>query len=104
MPEAFQVDSSQLFRHAANVRAVRDQLTAIKGASSAIAQDDSAYGMLCGWISAILERRHGSQDELYAYVAENLQLLSEALDATGRDYDATDDNAKTVIRSAGGMS
>lgn len=36
MPDAFQVDSSQLFRHAANVRAVRDQLAAIKGASGAI--------------------------------------------------------------------
>jgi hypothetical protein len=28
--DAFQVDSSQLSRHAANVRAVRDQLAAIK--------------------------------------------------------------------------
>jgi hypothetical protein len=103
VPDAFQVDSSQLFRHAANVRAVRDQLTAIKGASSAISQDDSAYGVLCGWISAILERRHGSQDQLYAYVEENLQLLAEALESTGRDYDAVDGNAQSVIRAAGGM-
>jgi hypothetical protein len=63
--DAYQVDTSQLFQHAANVRAVRDQLTAIKGASSAISQDDSAYGLLCGWISAILERRHSSQNEFY---------------------------------------
>lgn len=103
MSDAFQVDSSQLFRHAANVRAVRDQLAAVKGASSAISQDDSAYGMLCGWISAILERRHGGQDQLYAYVEENLQLLAEALDATGRDYDAVDGNAHRTIRAAGGL-
>ena len=103
MSEAFQVDSSQLFRHAANVRAVRDQLAAIKGASSAISQDDSAYGVLCGWISAILERRHGSQDQLYTYAEENLQMLAEALDATGRDYDAVDGNAQSMIRAAGGL-
>jgi len=101
--DAFQVDSSQLFRHAANVRAVRDQLTAIKAASSAISQDDSAYGLLCGWISAILERRHVSQDALYTYVEENLQLLADALDATGRDYDAVDENAQMMIRAAGGL-
>lgn len=103
MPDAFQVDSSQLFRHAANVRAVRDQLTAIKSASSAISQDDSAYGLLCGWISAILERRHADQDQLYTFVEENLQLLAEALDATGRDYDAVDGNAQSRVRAAGGL-
>jgi excreted virulence factor EspC (type VII ESX diderm) len=101
--DSFRVDSAQLFRHAANVRAVRDQLTAIKGASSAITQDDKAYGLLCGWISAVLERRHGGQDDLYAYVAENLELLADALDATGRDYDAVDENAQRTIRAAGGV-
>jgi hypothetical protein len=101
--DAFQVDSSQLSRHAANVGAVRDRLTAIKGASSAISQDDRAYGLLCGWISAVLERRHGGQDQLYAYVEENLHLLAEALDSTSRDYDAADGNAKSRIRAAGGL-
>jgi hypothetical protein len=101
--DGFQVNSSQLFRHAANVRAMRDQLTAIKSASSAIAQDDSAYGPLCGWISAILERRHGGQDQLYTYVEENLQLLAEALDSTGRDYDAVDAGSQSRIRTAGGL-
>jgi len=101
--DAFQVDSAQLSRHAANVRAVRDQLAAIKGASSAISQDDSAYGLLCGWISAILERRHNGQDQLYAYVEENLQLLAEALDSTGNDYDAADSDAQSRIRAAGGL-
>ena len=103
MSDAFQVDSSQLIRHAANVRAVRDQLAAIKAASSAISQDDSAYGVLCGWISAILERRHTGQNELYTYAGENLRLLAEALDSTGRDYDAVDGNAQTTIKAAGGV-
>ncbi|MGK5680245.1 type VII secretion target [Actinoplanes sp. URMC 104] len=103
MSDAFEVDSAQLFRHAANVRAVRDQLAAIKTASGAISQDDTAYGLLCGWMSAVLERRHGSQGELYTYVEENLQLLAEALDATGRDYDAVDSEAQSRIRAAGGL-
>jgi hypothetical protein len=102
--DAFQVDSSQLVRHAANVRAVRDQLTAIKSASSAITQDDSAYGLLCGWISAILERRHVDQDQLYTYVEENLQLLAEAVESTARDYNAVDGEAKSAIQAAGGLS
>jgi Excreted virulence factor EspC, type VII ESX diderm len=102
MPDAFQADPSQLFRHAANVRAVRDQLAAVKGASGAIAQDVGAYGLLCGWISTILQRRHVEQDQLYAYVEENLHLLAEALDATGRDYDTVDGDAQRRIRAAGG--
>lgn len=103
MPDAFQVDPTQLHRHAANVRAVRGQLAAVRNASSAISQDDSAYGLLCGWISAVLERRHAGQDQLYAYAEENLQLLAEALDATGRDYDAADTEARSRIRAAGGL-
>jgi hypothetical protein len=104
VPEAFQVDPSQLFRHAVQVRAVRDQFAALKGASSAISQDDSAYGVLCGWISATLERRHSGQDQLYTYAEENLQLLADALDATGRDYAAADDSTRNRIRAAGGLA
>jgi hypothetical protein len=103
MSDSFQVDSAQLHRHASNVRGVRDQLTAIKNASRAIAQDDAAYGVLCGWISAILERRHAGQDQLYSYVEENLQLMAEALDATGDGYDAVDSTAQSKIRAAGGL-
>ena len=102
MADSFQVDSAQLYRHAANVRAVRDQLAAVQDASRAIAQDEAAYGVLCGWISAILERRHAGQDQLYAYAAENLRLLAEALTAAGADYDAADSAARSRIRAAGG--
>jgi hypothetical protein len=101
--DAFQVDSSQLYRHASNVMAVRDQLTAIKDASSAISQDRSAYGLLCGWISAILQTRHAGQDALYVYVEENLRLMADAVTATGRDYDATDTSAQERIKASGGI-
>jgi len=100
--DAFQVDSSQLYRHAANVLAVREQLTAIKDASNAISADHSAYGMLCGWISGVLEARHAGQDALYVYVEENLRLMADAVDATGREYDATDTSARDRIKASGG--
>ena len=103
MSDAFQVDSSQLYRHASNVMAVRDQLTAIKDASTAISADHSAYGLLCGWISGILESRHAGQDALYVYVEENLRLMADAVTATGKDYDATDVGAQDRIRASGGV-
>jgi len=101
--DAFQVDSSQLYRHASNVMAVRDQLTAIKDASHAISADHSAYGLLCGWISAILETRHTGQDALYVYVEENLRLMADAVNATGKEYDATDTTAQARIKASGGV-
>jgi hypothetical protein len=101
--DAFQVDSSQLYRHASNVMAVRDQLTAIKEASTAISADHSAYGLLCGWISGILESRHAGQDALYVYVEESLRLMADAVTAAGRDYDATDASAHDRIKASGGV-
>ena len=102
MSDYFQVDATQLHRHASNVRAVQDQLAAIKTASKAIAQDDAAYGLLCQWIAAILERRHAGQDRLYAVVEENLALAAEALTTTGQQYEAADTAARDRIRQAGG--
>lgn len=104
MPSDFQVDAAQLFQHSAKVRAIGDRINAIRSASSSISQDDEAYGRLCGWMAAILEQRHAGQDQLYTYVQENLRLLAEALDATGRDYDAVDDDVQRRIRAAGGSS
>nr|WP_296069725.1 type VII secretion target [uncultured Actinoplanes sp.] len=103
MPDSFQVDAAQLHRHASNVRSLRDQLMAVQDAGRAIARDDAAYGVLCGWISAALERRHVRQAELYAYLDENLQLAADALTATGDDYDATDSAAQGRLRAAGGL-
>lgn len=102
MADSVQVDPAQLHRHAATVSAVRDQLTAVQATARAMAQDEAAYGVLCGWISAILERRQAGQDHLYGYVGENLRLMAEALTTTGADYDAVDRAAQSRIRAAGG--
>jgi len=90
MDEGFRVDVAQLHQHASNVRAVRDQLGAIKGASQAITQDHSAYGLLCGWISAILECRHRAAEELFNLVDENLRLAAEGITDNAASYEATE--------------
>ena len=87
---------------AARLAAIQDRFGAIKGASAAITADTAAYGMLCGWISAILEQRHVRQDALFAYVEENLRLAAAALVATGDDYDRTDGAAADRLHRAGG--
>jgi hypothetical protein len=101
MSAGFTVDPAQLRRHAANVEAVRAQFGAVKGASAAIAADGAAYGMLCGWIAAILEGRHVKQDELLRYVEENLSLAADALAAAGRDYEGADGAAADRVHRAG---
>ncbi|MFI5938537.1 type VII secretion target [Actinoplanes sp. NPDC051494] len=101
MAEGFAVDAEQIRAHAANVDAVAAQFGSVRVASSAIARDDAAYGVLCGWISGILEGRHRRQDELISYVEESLRLVGDALVATGQDYDRIDEKAAERIRTAG---
>ncbi|MEU6267183.1 type VII secretion target [Saccharopolyspora shandongensis] len=101
MGDGYNVDIEQLRSHAANVDAIKDRFAAVKSASANIAQDDQAYGLLCGWISGVLEGRHAKQDELIAYVEENLSLLSEELRASGDDYQALDEEHAGLIRSSG---
>lgn len=102
MADGFAVDARQIRAHATKIDEVRERFSAIEGASSAIIQDHAAYGMLCGWISATLHGRHVQQDELYAYVAENLRLAADALVRTGQAYEQVDDDVARRLRRAGG--
>lgn len=102
MADGFAVDAEQIRAHARNVDALRGRFDAVKTASAQIAQDDAAYGLLCGWISGVLEGRHKRQDELVAYVEENLSLVVRGLQRTADNYDNVDTDADTVIRKAGG--
>ena len=103
MTDGFSADAQQIRAHATRVEAVQQRFAAVRSASSAIVQDDAAYGMLCGWMAGILEARHAKQNELYAYVEENLRLASDALIRTSQDYEASDDAAADRIRTAGGL-
>lgn len=88
--DGYTVDVQQLRTHAGSIEALKDRFDAVKTASAHIAQDDQAYGLLCGWIAGILEGRHTRQDELIAYVEENLTLAAKSLRDTADDYEELD--------------
>lgn len=71
--------SGQITRHADNIEAVRGRFAAVKDASASIIRDDSTYGLLCRWITENFRAKHVRQDELVAYVEENLRLIGESL-------------------------
>ncbi|QTR04611.1 hypothetical protein J7S33_07075, partial [Saccharothrix algeriensis] len=75
----FQVDVEQLRALAANVAEIQARFAAVKAASAHITQDGQAYGVLCEWISGVLEGRHTEQDELIAYQEETLGIVVKTL-------------------------
>lgn len=101
MVDGFHVDVEQLRAHARNIDSVKSRFDAVKSASSHIAQDDQAYGLLCGWISGILEDKHRKTDELVTYVEENLAIVSRELGSAAEEYAAMDNTATDRIRAAG---
>ena len=101
MTDAFSVDADQLRRHVAHLDAVRARFGAVRSASAAIAQDGSAYGLLCAWLPAVLEGRHHRQDGLIAYVEENLSLAADALTEVAGAYDDVDAGAADAVHRAG---
>ncbi|MEU4159794.1 hypothetical protein [Actinoplanes sp. NPDC026670] len=103
MADGFSADVDQIREHAAKIAAVRDRFAAISAASAAITRNDAAYGLLCGWMSGILQERQEAQKTIYSYVEENLRLAEEALIRTGQDYAATDEAAADRIRRAGNL-
>lgn len=102
MSDGFAADANEIRAHAQHIEALRARFGAVKAASAHIRQDDAAYGLLCGWISAVLEGRHTRQDELIAYVEENLSLVSDGLRKTADGYDTTEsDNAGLIGKMDG---
>jgi hypothetical protein len=90
MADGHSVDPDQLRDHANQVEALADRLLAIQDASISIVQDDEAYGVLCGWISGLLEERHAEQDRLVNKAISNLTKSATELRATADDYEAAD--------------
>jgi len=73
------LDPQQLRVHAAHLDALRARFGPIRSASQQIAQDQAAFGPFCGRILTGLRERHARQDELIAYVEENLFLIASGL-------------------------
>lgn len=88
MGDGYTADPEQIRTHAKNLEVLRQRFDAVKTASAHIAQDDQAYGLLCGWIAGVMAGRHNKQDELIAYVEENLSIAAKSLRDTADDYSA----------------
>ncbi|MET0135680.1 MAG: type VII secretion target [Kibdelosporangium sp.] len=88
--DGYNVDVEQLRAHAGHLETIKARFDEVKSASTHIAQDDQAYGLLCGWISAVLEGKHTKHAELVDYVAETLTLVATALRSTADRYQSTD--------------
>lgn len=97
MGSGYTVDPDELRTHAGTLEALQDRFEAIKNASAFIQQDEEAYGLLCGWISGCLEDRHQRQDDLMAYVAENLGIAAAAVRGAAEDYESSDSDTGSAF-------
>ena len=98
---ALAVDAAQIRRHIAHLEAVRARFAAVRSASAAITHDGTAYGLLCSWLPPVLEGRHQQQDDLLAYVEENLARAADSLAEVATAYTDADAAAAEAIRRAG---
>jgi hypothetical protein len=107
MADGYTVKPEELRRHATNLDSLKARFEAVKSASTHITQDDQAYGLLCGWISGILEGRHQEQDSLLDFAASNLDLAAQELRDSATDYEEMDtvasDKMKTIGNDLGGV-
>ncbi|WP_086663512.1 hypothetical protein [Lentzea kentuckyensis] len=71
--------TGQIVRHAGQIEAVRLRFAAVHRASAAVVGDETVYGRLCRWIIDTVLEKHARQDELVAYVEENLRLIVAGL-------------------------
>lgn len=101
MSDGYGTDTSQLRTHATHIEALRARFAAVKGASAHIRQDDQAYGLLCGWISGLLEGKHARYDEAVAYAEENLTLVADGLRKNADSYEAVEADASTSMKHLG---
>ncbi|MGW1681198.1 type VII secretion target [Saccharopolyspora sp. NPDC002376] len=100
--DGYNVSAEQIRQHASRVEEIQARFDAVKSASANISQNHEAYGLLCGWISGVLESRHTRQDELVDFVAENLSLAADSLRAAADDYESLDAEHADMIQTSGG--
>ncbi|GGM37141.1 hypothetical protein ACFFX1_36695 [Dactylosporangium sucinum] len=101
MSDGYGTDTAQLRTHAAHIEALRARFAAVKGASAHIAQDDQAYGVLCGWISGLLEGKHTRHDDVLAYLEENLALVADGLRRNAAGYEAVEADVSDSMKRLG---
>jgi hypothetical protein len=100
MGHVFAADAAEMRAHADALDALARRFDAVKAASAHVAQNDAAYGFLCGWIARVLEGRHTRQDELFDYVQQNLVSAAANLRTLASTFDAANTRADSLIRLA----
>lgn len=101
MADGWAVDADQIRDHATAIDGLAGRIDTVQGASAHIARDDEAYGLLCGWIAAVLEGRHQRQDELTGRLQSNLRTAAELLRQSAAGYDAADADSAANLKSIG---
>jgi hypothetical protein len=95
----FQVRSSDLVSHAAEVDRVGDGLDTAKQAGAAVRVDSGVYGRLCQFVPALL---NDLQAQLIDGIGSAVTAAHDTVDAlrsTAADYDTSDDNAADRLRN-----
>ncbi|MGW6928844.1 type VII secretion target [Lentzea sp. NPDC054927] len=98
----FNVEAEQLRAHAGSIDAIKQRFAKVKSASSHITADSQAYGVLCGWISGVLEGRHTDIDAVIATVESNLELVAKELRSSADTYASADQDNADKLRATGG--
>ena len=97
--DGFQIQAEQVRGHARHVEALADRFRAVQAASAHLTGNDAAYGSLCQWMPRVLQSRHARQDELLAYVQENLSQVAQRLRDTAELYENADSWAADRINA-----
>jgi uncharacterized protein YukE len=90
MAGGIEVDPEELRAHANHLRTLHGRFAAIEEASSHISMSDDAYGQLCQMLPPIMEERHLDQDAGMAALAENFNLLAQAIAECADAYEEAD--------------
>jgi len=97
--QGYHAPVEDITKHAGNIDALRERFGAIKAASSHIAKDNEAYGLLCGWIADVLEGKHVKVDDVIAYVEENLQLVADTLRDAAKVYERMEEQHRGTFQA-----
>jgi hypothetical protein len=97
MGAGFTVEPDELRAHARNLDAFQARFDKVTAASGHISGDGQAYGMLCAWIGLVLEGRHQRQDQLVAFAAQNVSLVSRAVADQAAAYEEAEESVRQMV-------
>jgi Excreted virulence factor EspC, type VII ESX diderm len=94
----FQVNSSDLVSHAAEVDGIGDGLDTAKQAGAAVRVDTGAFGQLCQFVPALLNDLQTRLIDGIGSAVTAAHDTADALRSTAADYDAADGNTANRMR------